>query len=104
MTVRAAAAVSAVLLAWQARDVCARHVCVWRAVSALARGTWLGVALARPWSDWDDSLTGMAAVRVRQLRVHVSGHGSEAGSRALLWSVKMCTRRMGKKSAESRVA
>ena len=56
-------------LAWHARDVCARHVCVWRPVSAYARGTWSEVALARPWSDWDDSWTGMAAVRVRQLGV-----------------------------------
>ena len=57
----------------------------------------------------------VAAVTVRQLGVQVSGHGSETGRRALLWSVKLCIRLisdlahgdiacMGTKSAESRVA
>ena len=90
--VRAAAAASAVRLAWHARDVCARHVCVSRGCREKARGTWLEVALGRPWSVWDESWTGKAAVMVRQLGVQVAGRLGAIGRRALFRSTNMCIR------------
>ena len=68
----------------------ARGGCVRRAAcrDVLAR-SWLEVAFGRPWSDWDDSKTWLAAVTAPETRMRVPEHAEVAERIAVLRTAKM---------------
>ena len=86
---------------WACGGLCAtlaRGGCVRRAAcrDVLAR-SWLEVAFGRPWSDWDDSKTWLAAVTAPETHMRVPEHAEVAERIAVLRAAKnvVCARMPG---------